>query len=162
MGKRRAVRPQATRSAQHETQAKRDKRHTTRTRHIAHNKRQVASSESSKEHATKAEQQATRKRAALEAKARVRAHRSLIQTGQARGNPIHTTRIHGSPVKLPKPAEAQFKNHSNLWEPARVCANPDRINSAHAGRLNPTDLNHPCLPCPNRLWQHRPLWSEVT
>ena len=64
--------------------------------------------------------------------------------------------------KQPKPAEAQFKNYSNLWEPARVCTNPDRTNSAHAGRLNPTDLNYPCFPRPNRPWQHRPLWPEVT
>lgn len=68
-------------------------------RHVAHSKRRLASSESSKEHTTKAEQQATRKRAALEAKARVPARRSLIRTGQARGNPIHTTRIHGNPVQ---------------------------------------------------------------
>ena len=156
-----ARRQHAARSTRHRRSATSDIQHA-RTRHVAHGKRQVASSESSKEHATKAEQQATRKRAALEAKTRVPTRRSLIQTGQARGNPIHTTRTHGNPVKLSKPAEAQFKTHSNPWEPARVCANPDRTNSAHAGRLNPTDLNYPCLPRPNRLWQHRPLWSEVT
>lgn len=42
------------------------------TRNVAHSKRQVANSKSSKEHATEAEQQATRKRAALEARARGR------------------------------------------------------------------------------------------
>ena len=46
----------AARDASEARQETSDIRHA-RTRHIAHNKRQVASSESSKEHATKAEQQ---------------------------------------------------------------------------------------------------------
>lgn len=156
-----ARRQHAARSTRRRRSATSDIQHA-RTRHVAHSKRQVASSESSKEHATKAEQTSNKEKSRTRSKstsAPLEARSKLARPTKAQFTPLEPMEIQ---FKLPKPAEAQFKTHSNPWEPARVCANPDRTNSAHAGRLNPTDLNYPCLPRPNRLWQHRPLWSEVT
>lgn len=154
-------RQHAARSTRHRRSATNDIQHA-RTRHVAHGKRQVASSESSKEHATKAEQTSNKEKSSTRSKstsAPLEVRPKLARPVETQFTPLEPMEIQ---FKLPKPAEAQFKTHSNPWEPARVCANPDRTNSAHAGRLNPTDLNYPYFPRPNRPWQHRPLWPEVT